>query len=444
MREFVEQFPGIKHRKSMFSFFPKLQSLYKLQLRGLSSQLGWYVIQLGVSFISSLWLIRHLDDSHWGSISLLVSYHGLFSVFSGIWLKDWTIKAIVEGRKVEPILGSVAFMAVLLSVFGFVVCGLSFKGFFPQYSFLKNLIWVQAGNLLTTPFHVVYFYFDAIKKPYLINQVNAYYAICAGICKVICVEIQPFSFSVFLWLQLGCSLGLAMVYCWLVKSEGLGFRKWQIHWQLVQEMCKGAWSVFVSKIIGLVQSKMDVLLLASLLNLADTGRYSSALRLVEASYFVSVLLFTHQYPRMIEAKRLSETLFLKQMRQYFQISLGTSIVLVVMMWIGAPMLERILGVKQLTWLIVGISGNLVFYMLDMARSSFLFTNNLTHLMIPIQVISCLLGVCFSYLLVPHWGIYGAILSTWITGIWQCWLSNYIFRETRFIPSLICSKPYFMA
>jgi O-antigen/teichoic acid export membrane protein len=113
----------------MFSFFPKLQSLYKLQLTGLSSQLGWYVIQLGVTFISSLWLIRHLDDSHWGSISLLVSYHGMFSVFSGIWLKDWVIKAIVEGRKVEPILGSVAFMAVLLSVLGFVVCGLSFRIF---------------------------------------------------------------------------------------------------------------------------------------------------------------------------------------------------------------------------------------------------------------------------------------------------------------------------
>jgi hypothetical protein len=49
MKVFVEQFLGIKHRKSMFSFFPKLQSLYKLQLTGLSSQLGWYVIQLGVT-----------------------------------------------------------------------------------------------------------------------------------------------------------------------------------------------------------------------------------------------------------------------------------------------------------------------------------------------------------------------------------------------------------
>lgn len=428
----------------MLSLFPKLQSLFNLQLKGLSSQLGWYIVQLGATFIGSIWLIRHLDNSHWGSISLLVSYHGMFSVFSGIWLKDWVIKAIVEGRKIETLLGSVAFIAVLLSVFGFVVCGVSFMLFFPQYSFLKNLMWIQAGNLLTTPFHVVYFYFDAIKKPQLINQVNAYYAICAGICKVICVEIKPFSFSTFLWLQLGCSLGLSMVYYRLIKSEGLGFRKWQIQWSLVLEMCKGAWSVFVSKIIGLAQSKMDVLLLASLLNLSDTGRYSSALRLVEASYFVPVLLFTHQYPRLVEAKRLSEMLFFKKMRQYLQVSVGTSIVFVVMMWVSAPLFERILEVRQLSWLIGGLSLNLLFYMLDMARSSLLFTNNLTHLMIPIQVISCLLGVVFSYLLIPIWGIYGAIMSAWITGIWQCWLSNYIFRETRFIPSLLCSKPYFIA
>ncbi|MDI9874692.1 hypothetical protein [Flectobacillus rivi] len=428
----------------MLSLFPKLQSLFNLQLKGLSSQLGWYIVQLGATFIGSIWLIRHLDNSHWGSISLLVSYHGMFSVFSGIWLKDWVIKAIVEGRKIETLLGSVAFIAVLLSVFGFVVCGVSFMLFFPQYSFLKNLMWIQAGNLLTTPFHVVYFYFDAIKKPQLINQVNAYYAICAGICKVICVEIKPFSFSTFLWFQLGCSLGLSMVYYGLIKSEGLGFRKWQIQWSLVLEMSKGAWSVFVSKIIGLAQSKMDVLLLASLLNLSDTGRYSSALRLVEASYFVPVLLFTHQYPRLVEAKRLSEMLFFKKMRQYLQVSVGTSVVFVVMMWVSAPLFERILGVRQLSWLIGGLSLNLLFYMLDMARSSLLFTNNLTHLMIPIQVISCLLGVVFSYLLIPIWGIYGAIMSAWITGIWQCWLSNYIFRETRFIPSLLCSKPYFMA
>ena len=238
------------------------------------------------------------------------------------------------------------------------------------------------------------FYFDAIKKPQLINQVNAYYAICAGICKVICVEIKPFSFSTFLWLQLGCSLGLSMVYYGLIKSEGLGFRKWQIQWSLVLEMSKGAWSVFVSKIIGLAQSKMDVLLLASLLNLSDTGRYSSALRLVEASYFVPVLLFTHQYPRLVEAKRLSEMLFFKKMRQYLQVSVGTSIVFVVMMWVSAPLFERILEVRQLSWLIGGLSLNLLFYMLDMARSSLLFTNNSTHLMIPIQVISCLLGVVF--------------------------------------------------
>ncbi|NBB29416.1 polysaccharide biosynthesis C-terminal domain-containing protein [Cellulophaga sp. BC115SP] len=428
----------------MLSLFPKLQSLFNLQLKGLSCQLGWYIVQLGATFIGSIWLIRHLDNSHWGSISLLVSYHGMFSVFSGIWLKDWVIKAIVEGRKIETLLGSVAFIAVLLSVFGFVVCGVSFMLFFPQYSFLKNLMWIQAGNLLTTPFHVVYFYFDAIKKPQLINQVNAYYAICAGICKVICVEIKPFSFSTFLWFQLGCSLGLSMVYYGLIKSEGLGFRKWQIQWSLVLEMSKGAWSVFVSKIIGLAQSKTDVLLLASLLNLSDTGRYSSALRLVEASYFVPVLLFTHQYPRLVEAKRLSEMLFFKKMRQYLQVSVGTSIVFVVMMWVSAPLFERILEVRQLSWLIGGLSLNLLFYMLDMARSSLLFTNNLTHLMIPIQVISCLLGVVFSYLLIPVWGIYGAIMSAWITGIWQCWLSNYIFRETRFIPSLLCSKPYFMA
>jgi len=428
----------------MLSLFPKLQSLFNLQLKGLSSQLGWYIVQLGATFIGSIWLIRHLDNSHWGSISLLVSYHGMFSVFSGIWLKDWVIKAIVEGRKIETLLGSVAFIAVLLSVFGFVVCGVSFMLFFPQYSFLKNLMWIQAGNLLTTPFHVVYFYFDAIKKPQLINQVNAYYAICAGICKVICVEMKPFSFSTFLWLQLGCSLGLSMVYYGLIKSEGLGFRKWQIELPLVLEMSKGAWAVFVSKIIGLAQSKMDVLLLASLLNLSDTGRYSSALRLVEASYFVPVLLFTHQYPRLVEAKRLSEMLFFKKMRQYLQVSVGTSVVFVVMMWVSAPLFERILEVRQLSWLIGGLSLNLLFYMLDMARSSLLFTNNLTHLMIPIQVISCLLGVVFSYLLIPIWGIYGAIMSAWITGIWQCWLSNYIFRETRFIPSLLCSKPYFMA
>ncbi len=428
----------------MLSLFPKLQSLFNLQLKGLSSQLGWYIVQLGATFIGSIWIIRHLDNSHWGSISLLVSYHGMFSVFSGIWLKDWVIKAIVEGRKIETLLGSVAFIAVLLSVFGFVVCGVSFMLFFPQYSFLKNLMWIQAGNLLTTPFHVVYFYFDAIKKPQLINQVNAYYAICAGICKVICVEIKPFSFSTFLWFQLGCSLGLSMVYYRLIKSEGLGFRKWQIQWSLVLEMSKGAWSVFVSKIIGLVQSKMDVLLLASLLNLSDTGRYSSALRLVEASYFVPVLLFTHQYPRLVEAKRLSEMLFFKKMRQYLRVSVGTSVVFVVMMWVSAPLFERILEVRQLSWLIGGLSLNLLFYMLDMARSSLLFTNNSTHLMIPIQVISCLLGVVFSYLLIPVWGIYGAIMSAWITGIWQCWLSNYIFRETRFIPSLLCSKPYFMA
>lgn len=428
----------------MLSLFPKLQSLFNLQLKGLSSQLGWYIVQLGATFIGSIWIIRHLDNSHWGSISLLVSYHGMFSVFSGIWLKDWVIKAIVEGRKIETLLGSVAFIAVLLSVFGFVVCGVSFMLFFPQYSFLKNLMWIQAGNLLTTPFHVVYFYFDAIKKPQLINQVNAYYAICAGICKVICVEMKPFSFSTFLWFQLGCSLGLSMVYYGLIKSEGLGFRKWQIQWSLVLEMSKGAWSVFVSKIIGLAQSKTDVLLLASLLNLSDTGRYSSALRLVEASYFVPVLLFTHQYPRLVEAKRLSEMLFFKKMRQYLQVSVGTSVVFVVMMWVSAPLFERILEVRQLSWLIGGLSLNLLFYMLDMARSSLLFTNNLTHLMIPIQVISCLLGVVFSYLLIPVWGIYGAIMSAWITGIWQCWLSNYIFRETRFIPSLLCSKPYFMA
>lgn len=441
MKVFVERFLGINHKELMISVATKLKNLLNEQLKGLSSQLSWYVIQLGITFASSLWLIRHLDSLHWGSISLLGAYHGMFSVFSGIWLKDWVIKAIVEGRKIETLLGSVAFIAVLLSVFGFVVCGVSFMLFFPQYSFLKNLIWIQAGSLLTTPFHVVYFYFDAIKKPQLINQVNAYYAICAGICKVICAEIKPFSFSTFLWLQLGCSLGLGIGYYWLIKNEGLEFRKWQFQWQLVQEMCKGAWSVFVSKIIGLAQSKMDVLLLASLLNLSDTGKYSSAIRLIEACYFVPVLLFTHQYPRMIEAKQFSEKHFLKKMQQYFNISLDCAIGLITLLWISAPLFERILGVQELTWFIWGLSINLLFYMLDIARSSFLFVNNFAYLMIPIQLISCLLGVCISYFLVPYWGIYGTVISTWMTGLWQCWLSNYLFRETRFIPRILCSKTY---
>jgi O-antigen/teichoic acid export membrane protein len=410
-----------------------------LQAR-LSAYFTWQVLQLLVSLLSNIVLVRLLGATKLGELSYVMAYTAIFGVIAGIWLKDIVIKELVlYPENTLQILGSAWVISVGCSIMAYGIC----LGCYVVFGHFNTEQWHYIGiygcMFFYTPLHVVYFYFDARKIPQKIAQINTLTTVFINTIKLLAAYYSSTDLYSFLVLNGLASASLPIAYFFLAHQQGISMIRWRFSVSIAKSLIRQSLPVFCAKILGILYLKVDQLILAQYTSFSDLGKYNAAVKLIEVWYFVPMLLFTSYYPSIIEAKKKNAVAFDTSMILLFKICFWCFYGVALIIAILSPFIGEILygsTFGDIGYLLLGLSVCLLFVCLDTARNAFIYLHNLSYYMILINGISTLLNIGLNFLFVPQWGVSGAVLASVFSYTFSGLLSNSCFRPMRPIMVLI--------
>lgn len=389
-----------------------------------------------MSFLAIAVYTRMLDPDEYGVYALAVSVVGFVSIACFQWVQVSVLRFYLVGSESSArVLGAALFAffvssipAVLACVVIWILLDVPIKR--QLIMIAAPLVWVQAWFELNLELARCRF---EIFRYGLISAVRSIVALAAGVFFIYCDldELAP-----VLGLVVGGVVGslVAGINVWRGASWGAEVRD-----ELRAFSSYGA-PLAVSFILALVVSSSDRLILAWLIGEEAAGLYSASYDFV---WQVTTLLFVAinlaAYPLVVKAYEQSEqSVAVRQMSQNGSLFLLLAAPVTVGFSLLAPQFAEVfLGAdfrqaasELIPWVAVSaFFAGFRAYHFDLAFQ----LKKKTYLQVWVLGIAAFLNVALNLLLVPLWGIEGAIFSTFLAYVFSLGVSIFLGRRLLKIP-----------
>ncbi|HAQ89047.1 MAG TPA: hypothetical protein DCR78_21770 [Pseudomonas sp.] len=195
---------------------------------------------------------------------------------------------------------------------------------------------------------------------------------------------------------------------------------------IVRELWRPAAPMLLCSLMIVVYTRVDQLMIASLLGVAQAGVYSVTIRVVEAYAVIPMLVGTAFFP-YICTKPDAE-----KVRTYFDIVVFSSVATGLTVWAAAHLaIPLLFGAEYMQALeILGISMlAAVFSVVGFACTNYLVAVDLGHLR-PLRLgLGLLMNIGLNLMLIPRFGLWGAATATLISQIFASWIGNALSAKT---------------
>ncbi len=168
---------------------------------------------------------------------------------------------------------------------------------------------------------------------------------------------------------------------------------------------------------GSIQGYIDQTMIEPLLGKAALGQYAKAFQVILIFAFVTEIIRRSVLPNILEAKKNSEDLFNKKMRSLYikmtWLALGL-IFLLILSGKFAMTLVYGMAFEEAGRLLILYSGYYVILLFGMVKGFFLVAERRYNDIVMIALTSAVVNTLANLILIPAFGIEGAILSTYLS------------------------------
>ena len=166
----------------------------------------------------------------------------------------------------------------------------------------------------------------------------------------------------------------------------------------------------------MIYSEIDQIMLKSMIDAYAVGIYDSAVRVVEAWYFIPSIIVASFFPAIINAKTSSRETYINRMRKLYIFMFVSALTLALISTVFASLIMHILygnaffsGIPILqvyTWSLIGtFIGNLLM--------NHLIAENQTKISFMINFIPMTLNIILNIIFIPKFGVIGPAYATLI-------------------------------
>lgn len=383
---------------------------------------GWLVgekiIQMLISLVVSLLTARYLGPSNYGLINYATSFTAFFASFCTLGINSLLVKEFVdkpeqEGmvlgttlvlRGVSSLLSAVTIIAIVsvidrdepttILVVALCSLGLVFQVFNAfKYWFQRHL----KSKFTAIATFVAYVITAAYRVTLMITGKNVVWFALATSVDYICVAV------------------LLMVFYKRCAGQGMGFS-----WQYGKELLSRSKHFILSGLMVAIYGQTDKLMLKQMLDLSQTGFYSTATAVNSMWCFVLSAIIDSMYPSVMEAHKAGdEALFAKKNRQMYAVVFYVSMAVAVLFNIFAELVIYVLYGKAYMPAAMPlriVSWYTAFSYLGVAREAWVVSKNRQKHLIKIYACAAVGNVILNFFLIPVWGANGAALASLISQI----------------------------
>ena len=394
--------------------------------------LGERILRMAISLFVGIYVARYLGPERFGLLSYALSFVWLFSSLASFGLDDILVRELIKyPEQRNNLLGTVFW----LKICGTLVMGttialvLKFKVEDQQTYWMIALI---SFGFLFQATNVVDFYFQSQVQSKFAVRAQVIQLILTSLFKIYLVwakaELVWFAFALLLDQAVVAVLFL-LVYRW--KIEWFPF--FSFRWIQAKKLMRDAWPLIFAGMVVSVYMKIDQVMLKEMLDTKAVGVYAAAVKLCEAWYFVPTVITASLFPAIIEARKKSETLYDERVQKLYDLMVWTSVAVaiptslladwVILILYGANFQEATDILRIYIW-----AG--VFVSLGVASSKWLVVENLQSYSLYRTVFGVVLNISCNLLLIPIYGIKGAVFATLISYFIVAYVSLGFYKKTR--------------
>jgi PST family polysaccharide transporter len=390
------------------------------------------IIRIFGGLLIGIWVARYLGPSDYGILNYAMAYTAMFMLFVNLGLDEILVRELVKKPKLTNyLLGS----AFVLKIFGALVaiCLIFFSfNFMVIENITKTAILIMSIAFILQSFDVIdYYYQSKILSKYSVIARSFAFIMSSGLK----IYLLVYKYSVLFFVGAGVidilmySLFLSLIY---VKQNG-SFSKWKFNIKIVKNLLKYSWPLALSVFLITIHTRIDQLMIGTMLDIKEVGIYSVAVKLAEFWIFIPSILVSTLMPYFVNLRNKDAQLYHFRLLQLYSL----------MFWMGAfvGIVTIIFGEDIIVLLFgdvykdayVALVYNIwigVFIAQAVARGIWMINENLQLYRIYNNILAIITNISLNIILIPKFGISGAALASLLSIGIGTWFYSLLFKPLR--------------
>jgi O-antigen/teichoic acid export membrane protein len=341
---------------------------------------------------------------------------GLFAAFATLGLDNITVRELViSPDKKDEILGSTFFLKIFGAILSILLIWLT-TILISETSYNKLLILIIAFSTIFQSFNVIDLYFQSKVLSRFTVYVQVSTLFISSTLKFLLV-IFNFPLLYFAIVMLVETALIAAGFNVVFKINHQLILKWQFVNSRAKQLLKDSWPLILSGLVIAIYVKIDQVIIKNMMTDKDVGYYAAAVRIAEAWYFIPTAISTSVFPAIINAKKISEKLYLSRLQKLYDILAWVAICISIPITIfSKDIIKFLLGpdfIQSASVLTIYIWAGVAVF-LGVASSQYLINENLTKISFLRTFIGMVFNIVLNLILIPKMGIIGSALATLIS------------------------------
>lgn len=364
------------------------------------------------------YVTRVLQPLGFGKVDFASSIIAIFMMLSTLGIPTYGIRLVAQHRQNNNELSGNVKQLLLLQMIGIVICYLTFficLFFYAKMRDEKLLFLVLSLSIFMNGVGIDWFFSGMEEYGYI--TIRNVVIQMVSICLILLLVKKPSDYIIYAGISVFSSVGTNLLNLFYLKNR-INWRV-KITFNLLPHI-KGSIVFFVLILIGTSLTKLESIMIGSLMNYQDVGIYAAANKIIQCAIGVFTGIGMTFLPTLVE--------LMKKDRDKFNDILGKSIDLVYFVSVPTCVALYILA-PQLIDLVVGVKYHasiepfrilvLIIYVVTLntvvGNQILIATHKEIYAMIPISVLAVVSPI-INYILIPLYGVNGAAMSLLITSL----------------------------
>ena len=396
------------------------------------------ILRMGVSLIVGVWVARYLGPQQFGLYNYALAFVSLFGPLAQIGLDGIVVRDLTKDPASKNEILGTTFALKLVGGILTLPLAVGISLLHSDDALTRWLVGITAAGGIFQAFDTIAFWFQAqVESKYTVYAKNVAY-LFVNLAKIVLIQTKAplvaFACAGLAEIALG-AVGLVVVY----QAKGQYFREWRGSILRAKQLLKESWLLTLSGLTIYIYSKIDQIMLGSLVDKSELAFYSVAVKLSEVFDFLPMLLSVSFLPKLTALKAKSNDEYTKKFQLYFDVMFVLWLLVALPVSLSSFFIVNLLYGKAYAtsatilsiyvWSQFGSN-------FGVARGTFLLIEGKVKISLYLSVIGALINVGLNLYLIPRFGAIGATVATLITYFVVTVVLNFLISELKVVGLLI--------
>ena len=412
-----------------------MMNIKKLLKNQVFANMRWLVsgriLQMAIALVINMITARYLGVNNYGIINYVASYVSFFTPICSLGLESIIIKELVDKPdKQGETIGTAMGMRVISSILSMAAILVFLVVLDNGNRVMLGVAFVQSMILVFNTADLFEFWYQSRLESKVSVSVRTVGYLITAVYKIAILVFQKCIY----WFAFTNTLDMIIAFIFLmIVYKKSGGQKLVFNINTGKKMLKISYNFIVSGLMVAVYAQMDKIMLGKMLDTYTVGLYSVGIYICSLWNFIPDSMIASLRPGVMEAKKVSEEIYRKKLKQMYALIIWISILYAACVCIFSKYIililygKEYLGARTPLMIAVWYCG---FSLMGSARDVWIICEGHQKYSKWFALIGAVTNFGLNLLLIPRIGMIGAAIATLTTQIMTGFIVTLFFKNTR--------------